>query len=219
MSDEATGDLAEDFLQVLQAEADNTIQKLESKAARGLLKWLQAEEATDLAKQIFVWLQSEADLTNTSFGEGHFRYKLGQMLREISKEDSQSYDQLEACRRALTQCLRALDVFTESSGSRFHELSKKRLEEVLQERELLEQQADEKPVLSEAASVAYEIILELPLHRALTGTNLLKMMDKHDCPTDQSSLTSRIIPELKLYGVVNTPRKGYHIPASKRPKA
>ena len=76
---------------------------------------------------------------------------------------------------------------------------------------------DDLPVLSDSAAIAYEILLELEPYKGLKGTELLQVMDNRGYPTDQSSLTSRIIPELKLYGVENVPRKGYRIPESKRP--
>jgi len=77
--------------------------------------------------------------------------------------------------------------------------------------------ADDLPILSEAAACVYEILLAQPPHRGLTGPELLKKMDAKECCIDQSSLTGRIIPALKPYGVENAPRKGYRIPASKRP--
>jgi len=76
----------------------------------------------------------------------------------------------------------------------------------------------DKPILSGAAAAAYEILLEQPPYRGLTGPELLLAMDERGCPTDQSSLTSRIIPELRPYGVENVPRKGYRIPTGRRPK-
>ncbi len=76
---------------------------------------------------------------------------------------------------------------------------------------------DDLPVLSDSAAIAYEILLELEPYKGLKGTELLQVMDNRGYPTDQSSLTSRIIPELKPYGVENVPRKGYRIPESKRP--
>lgn len=75
----------------------------------------------------------------------------------------------------------------------------------------------ELPILSQAASIAYEVLLDQPPHRGLTGPELLLLMDERGCPSDQSTLTSRIVPELKPYGIENAPRKGYRIPPSKRP--
>jgi hypothetical protein len=77
-------------------------------------------------------------------------------------------------------------------------------------------QQEDRPILSCPAAVAYEILLELPPYCGLICTELLAEMDKRNEPTQQSSLTGRIIPELKPYGVENVPRKGYRIPASKR---
>lgn len=75
------------------------------------------------------------------------------------------------------------------------------------------------PILTETASAAYEILLQQPTYRGLTGTQLLELMDKKGYPSDQSTLTGRIVPELKPYGIENTRRKGYRIPASKRPQS
>lgn len=76
------------------------------------------------------------------------------------------------------------------------------------------------PILSEAASAAYEILLQQEPYRGLTGTELLSMMAERSphCVPGQSALTTRIIPELEPYGVENAPRKGYRIPQSRRPK-
>lgn len=73
------------------------------------------------------------------------------------------------------------------------------------------------PVLSPAAAAVYEILLEVPPHRGMTGPKLLDALEKRGVYTEQSTLTSRIIPELKAYGVEGVPRKGYRIPLSKRP--
>lgn len=73
------------------------------------------------------------------------------------------------------------------------------------------------PVLSPAAATAYEVLLELPSHRGLVGPELVTALKSKGVHIEQSTLTSRIVPELKAYGLETAPRKGYRIPASKRP--
>ena len=73
------------------------------------------------------------------------------------------------------------------------------------------------PPLSENAVKVREILLGLPPDQALTGPKLLDVLATQDVFIDQGTLTKRIIPELKPYGVQNKPRVGYYIPASKRP--
>lgn len=73
--------------------------------------------------------------------------------------------------------------------------------------------------LSENAAAAYEILSRLPLHRALKGSELVDAMHGHAVYIDESTLRSRIIPELKRWGVENTPRVGYFIPEAARQNA
>ncbi len=74
------------------------------------------------------------------------------------------------------------------------------------------------PILSPKASAVYEILLAQPTHRGLTGPMILDALQKTNLYIDESALTSRYIPELKPYGIENAPRKGYRIPADKRPR-
>lgn len=75
---------------------------------------------------------------------------------------------------------------------------------------------NDRPALSENATAVYEILLALPTYQAMTGARLLDALHKRDVYIEQSTLTSRIIPELKPYGIENCQRKGYRIPLSKR---
>ncbi len=52
----------------------------------------------------------------------------------------------------------------------------------------------------------------------MTGPEILDALVEQDVIIDQSTLTQKIIPELKPYGLRNKPRVGYHIPAAERPK-
>ncbi|GEM_PF-3815252 len=159
------------------------------------------EGERELVGYVLQWLQFQADQWIFSFSESDFREKICEILDQEMPQMDQNYELLEKCWNNSIRQLRTLGVFTETSRTGFHKLSKKKLEEVLQERELLEEQAEDKPVLSEGAAVAYEILRELPPYRGLMGPDLLEKMDERGFVSDQSSLTSRIIPELKLYGV------------------
>lgn len=79
--------------------------------------------------------------------------------------------------------------------------------------------APPRPPLSDNAAKVREILLGLPSERGLIGRKLLEKLDKHGVFIDQSTLTKRIIPELKPYGVMNKPRIGYYIPVESRPSA
>ena len=73
------------------------------------------------------------------------------------------------------------------------------------------------PPLSEKAAIAWEILLELPPHRGLTGTKLLEALAARGVASDQSTMSKWIIPPLKARGVEIKPRFGYFIPTHKRP--
>lgn len=73
--------------------------------------------------------------------------------------------------------------------------------------------------LSEKANKVYAILLALPPERGLIGKALLEKLDGQGVFIDHSTLTSRIIPELRPYGVMNKPRIGYYIPPEHRPRA
>lgn len=73
------------------------------------------------------------------------------------------------------------------------------------------------PPLSAKQAVVWEILLELPLDRGLTGGRLLEALRQRGVYSDQSTLTKWIIPALKLRGVENKRKVGYFIPANRRP--
>lgn len=73
------------------------------------------------------------------------------------------------------------------------------------------------PALSEHAAAVYDVLIALPVHRALTGPKILNALKRRSIYVEQSTLTSRIIPELKPYGIENAPRKGYRIRPDNRP--
>ena len=68
------------------------------------------------------------------------------------------------------------------------------------------------PVLRKKAGKVYDLLRALEPHEALTGPQILAELAKMNVFMDQTTLTSRIIPELKPYGIENAPRKGYRIP-------
>jgi len=74
------------------------------------------------------------------------------------------------------------------------------------------------PILSDAAAGVYEILIAQPFYQGMTGPQLLDALLARGINIEQSTLTSRIIPELEPYGVENAPRKGYRIPENRRPK-
>jgi hypothetical protein len=77
----------------------------------------------------------------------------------------------------------------------------------------------DRPPLGENARLLYEYLIYLPEHEAMTGPKILDwFMQKHSKNVDQGTLTKEIIPALKPYGIENTPRIGYQIPISHRPK-
>lgn len=79
--------------------------------------------------------------------------------------------------------------------------------------------SDVREPLGHSAAAVYEELLKLPVHRGLTGPDLLDALSKRDPPVliDQSTLTSRLVPELRPYGIENKPRVGYYIRSDARP--
>jgi len=69
-----------------------------------------------------------------------------------------------------------------------------------------------KPLSANAAAV-YELLKDLPEHRAMKGGEILKALEnqKPHKFIDQSTLTKNIIPELRPYGVTNKRGAGYYI--------
>jgi hypothetical protein len=65
--------------------------------------------------------------------------------------------------------------------------------------------------LSYKAAAVLTLLENLPVGRALTGKKILGELDKQNIFIDQGTLTKRIIPALKPYGVKNKPRIGYYL--------
>jgi len=67
--------------------------------------------------------------------------------------------------------------------------------------------------LSAKACAVLELLKALPAHRGMTGPEILDALMKRNPPMlcDQSTLTRRIIPKLKPYGVKNKRGAGYYI--------
>ena len=82
----------------------------------------------------------------------------------------------------------------------------------------IESNGADPPPLSKHASAIYEMLCELPGHRAMLGREIIDAIYKKlNILIDESTLTGRLIPELKPYGVENKHRIGYRIPPRKRP--
>ena len=74
-----------------------------------------------------------------------------------------------------------------------------------------------KPLTDKAAAVL-ELLQALPPHRGMKGADILDALNKRKPPMnfDQSTLTARIIPELKPYGAKNRRGVGYYIDPTMR---
>ena len=67
------------------------------------------------------------------------------------------------------------------------------------------------PPVGDTGRVVLALLRTLPAERALTGSELIAALGVHGFHVDQSTLTSRIIPELKAHGVRNRRGIGYFI--------
>jgi len=65
--------------------------------------------------------------------------------------------------------------------------------------------------LSDNQAAIYELLKELPEHKAMTGKEILKKLEGKGIIIDQSTLTKNIIPALRPYGVKNKRGAGYYI--------
>jgi len=78
--------------------------------------------------------------------------------------------------------------------------------------------AKTKPMLSKNASLVYELLLGLPVHRGMTGTEICNaLMNDQHVNMDESTLRKNIVPALEPYGIEHVPRIGYRIRPDKRP--
>lgn len=74
------------------------------------------------------------------------------------------------------------------------------------------------PSLTTNAAAVYEMLCALPPHRAMLGREIVDALNaEHGTLIDESTLTRRIIPALKPYGIENKRRVGYRITPGKRP--
>lgn len=73
------------------------------------------------------------------------------------------------------------------------------------------------PILSETAAKTRELLLEQPDDRGLTAPKIVDALAKRDVYTDDSTLRTRYLPELKPYGLEHKKRIGYRIRPSARP--
>lgn len=71
--------------------------------------------------------------------------------------------------------------------------------------------------LTRKAAAVFNLLKKLPADRGMTGDEILDALNDQDPPVlmDQSTLTVRIIPELKAKGVRNRRGVGYYIDPSK----
>lgn len=72
------------------------------------------------------------------------------------------------------------------------------------------------PMLSPKASAVYELLLQLPEHRAMTGPQIVDALPM-EAAMDESTLRKSIVPALKPYGLEHIAKVGYRIKPSKRP--
>jgi len=69
------------------------------------------------------------------------------------------------------------------------------------------------------AGLLFEKLITLPEHKGMTGRQITDwLQNDHDTIIDESRVAKELVPALKPYGIKNTPRIGYYIPLSKRPK-
>lgn len=68
-----------------------------------------------------------------------------------------------------------------------------------------------KEPLSENQAAVYELLKELPKHKAMIGKEILKKLEDKIIIIDQSTLTKNIIPALRPYGIKNKRGVGYYI--------
>lgn len=75
------------------------------------------------------------------------------------------------------------------------------------------------PPLSPVAASVYELLLEIPPYCAATGRKIVDELNRRDPQLliDESTFRSRIVRELRPYGLENLPRIGYRIRPDKRP--
>ncbi len=78
-------------------------------------------------------------------------------------------------------------------------------------------EVDRLPPLTDKAAAVYELLLALPAYRAMTGPQIVKALTTKGVPTDQSTLTTHILPQLVPYGLERVPRIGYRMPPDQRP--
>jgi hypothetical protein len=66
--------------------------------------------------------------------------------------------------------------------------------------------------LSKNAEIVYDILVELPPHKALTVPEILDIVnEKHEKAWDEKELYERVFPQLRQWGLKNKPRIGYWI--------
>jgi hypothetical protein len=66
--------------------------------------------------------------------------------------------------------------------------------------------------LSDNQAAVYDLLKNLPEHKAKTGKEILQELQNNGLIIDQSTLTKNIIPALRPYGVKNKRGAGYYIP-------
>ncbi len=108
---------------------------------------------------------------------------------------------------------------------RAEEAEKLHIEDVIDKLELWKLQSNAKdaakprrqrsslPPLSPRAFAVRELLRSLPQGKAMTGPDIIAALYERDrtMNMDMSTFTSRIVPELKPYGLRNKPRIGYYL--------
>jgi hypothetical protein len=72
--------------------------------------------------------------------------------------------------------------------------------------------------LGKNASLVYELLKELPEHRAMTGSEICDaLMNAHSVSLDESTFRKTVVPALMPYGIEHIKRIGYRIRPDSRP--
>lgn len=107
---------------------------------------------------------------------------------------------------AAVGCIReAFQRACERSGQSLHELEARLLVAA-------ETMAERKPLLTEHERQVLDIIAAQPEGNGISGRDIIaEVRHRHNRVLEQSTLSGRIIPRLKTYGVRNRPRVGYYV--------
>lgn len=150
-----------------------------------------------------------------SFGEGQV-----EEMRRLRAEAQRAYDSMCSMRDELADAdrlalvvLGAQDAFVfRPAGNWTTDCAVNEFQLDCAERALALLGPAKRPPLSTNAAAVYELLSNLPAHRAMTAPQIIDALRRQGICIDQATLTSNIIPILKEhYGIENTPRIGYRV--------